>query len=312
MTKPIDLITKSLITIGALEEGEAPTASASSFAFDMLNMMLDQWSNEKMLIPYTTEIIFPLVPGQYQYTIGPGGSMGSSFTGSISGTTLTVTAIASGAITLGQTISGAGITAGTTITAFGTGAGESDPGTIGTYTVSVSQSVASTAITGYYQRPLRINSAIVRVSNLDYPVSVLSVEEYELIGLKALNGPWPRALYYQPSMPLGNIAFWPNPANGEIHLFADTVLGNFATINDTIQLAQGYQMAIVFGLAKLLLPSYGKTNEAIVAMIDEQARKGISNIKKTNMQPQQPARFDDVIVSRRGKDAGWILHGGFS
>lgn len=62
----------------------------------------------------------------------------ASFTGAISGTTLTVSAVASGTIAVGQTLVGSGITAGTTINALGTGTG----GT-GTYTVSVSQTVAS-------------------------------------------------------------------------------------------------------------------------------------------------------------------------
>jgi hypothetical protein len=68
----------------------------------------------------------------------------AEFTGSISGTTLTVTAVASGTIKVGQWISGSGITASpqTTITALGTGTG----GT-GTYTVNQSQTVSSTTIT---------------------------------------------------------------------------------------------------------------------------------------------------------------------
>lgn len=63
-------------------------------------------------------------------------------TGSIAGTTLTVTAVTSGTIQIGETLSGSGVTAGTTVTGYITGAG----GT-GTYTVSVSQTAASTTIT---------------------------------------------------------------------------------------------------------------------------------------------------------------------
>jgi subtilase family serine protease len=65
------------------------------------------------------------------------------FTGSISGTTLTVTAVAGGYAYSGETISGTGIAAGTKISANQTGAG----GT-GKYTVSISQTVASTTIDG--------------------------------------------------------------------------------------------------------------------------------------------------------------------
>jgi len=65
----------------------------------------------------------------------------ATFTGSISGTTLTVTAVSAGTVQVGQVITGTGVTAGTTITALGTGSGST-----GTYTVSASQTVASTAI----------------------------------------------------------------------------------------------------------------------------------------------------------------------
>jgi hypothetical protein len=63
---------------------------------------------------------------------------GSMFTGSMFGTTLTVTSVNYGVLQVGQTIVGLGVLAGTTITAFGTGTG----GT-GAYTISVSQTVAS-------------------------------------------------------------------------------------------------------------------------------------------------------------------------
>jgi hypothetical protein len=72
-----------------------------------------------------------------------GGAVAASVTGSISGTTLTVTAVTSGTLSVGQSISGSGMTAGTRITALGTGTG----GT-GTYTVNNSQTFASGAITG--------------------------------------------------------------------------------------------------------------------------------------------------------------------
>jgi hypothetical protein len=65
-----------------------------------------------------------------------------SYTGSISGTTLTITAVSSGSLQVGQVIAGTGIAVGTYITALGTGSGG-----VGTYTVSISQTVSSTTIT---------------------------------------------------------------------------------------------------------------------------------------------------------------------
>jgi hypothetical protein len=67
----------------------------------------------------------------------------ASVTGSIAGTILTVTAVGSGVLTVGTEVFGTGVTPGTLISALGTGTG----GT-GTYTVSRSQTVAATTITG--------------------------------------------------------------------------------------------------------------------------------------------------------------------
>lgn len=74
--------------------------------------------------------------------IGSNNDNSAVVTASIAAAVMTVTAVASGALAVGQTISGAGVTEGTTITALGSGSG----GT-GTYTVSSTQTVASTAIT---------------------------------------------------------------------------------------------------------------------------------------------------------------------
>ena len=74
----------------------------------------------------------------------------STFTGSIATTTLTVTAMLSGApIVLGMYVDGSSVTDGTYITAFGTGTG----GT-GTYTVNQSVTASSTTITGHTNIPL--------------------------------------------------------------------------------------------------------------------------------------------------------------
>lgn len=63
------------------------------------------------------------------------------FTGSISGTVLTISAVQSGAVYVGSKLFGAGVTDGTVITVLGTGTGG-----VGTYTVSPTQTVSSEPI----------------------------------------------------------------------------------------------------------------------------------------------------------------------
>lgn len=62
----------------------------------------------------------------------------AAITGTISGNTLTVSAVSAGSLAIGDAVTGAGIAANTTITAFGTGRGGD-----GTYTLSTTNSVTS-------------------------------------------------------------------------------------------------------------------------------------------------------------------------
>ena len=323
MTQPIDIITRAMKDIGAVAAGEVPTADEAQDGLDMLNDMIAQWSNENMMVFYRSEIIFQTTQNQVQYTIGPNGQVGATFTGSIAGTTLTVPAngVTAGGINIGMTLSGTGITSGTRIVGFTTGAG-GNVNEGGTYTVTPSQTAASTTITAYYERPLTIESGFVRVATmqggsniaggyLDYPVAIFSLEEYESIGIKQLNGPWAKGIYYQPSELLGTIYVYPNPSQGELHLFTQTIFRQFSNLNETIQLPQGYNMALRWCLAERLMPMFGKVNQIQVAMINGYAAQGKATVKRTNMRPAQISRYPEVLMVGRARDAGFIMDGGF-
>jgi hypothetical protein len=94
--------------------------------------------------------------------VSPQSIVPTMFTGSITGTTLTVTAMTSGVITVGAVIFGTGVTDNTIIVALGSGTGA-----LGTYTVDTSQLAASTLITanGYiYNQEDGVNDDIYPMS----------------------------------------------------------------------------------------------------------------------------------------------------
>lgn len=111
------------------------------------------------------------------------GTAAASFTGSITTTTLTVTAVASGTLQVGQTISGAGVTAGTTITALASGTGGN-----GTYTVSASQTVTSEALTAtpVYARITNLTdvSGFTQAANVIDVTDLDSVAKEKRLGLQ--------------------------------------------------------------------------------------------------------------------------------
>ena len=92
-----------------------------------------------------------------------GGTLAANFTGSVSGTTLTVSAIASGTLQVGQVITDltGNLAANTTITALGIGTGG-----VGTYSVSISQTVISETISAV--TPSNIATPRARIGSLLY------------------------------------------------------------------------------------------------------------------------------------------------
>jgi hypothetical protein len=82
-----------------------------------------------------------IVDGVYRYTWRISSPANAVFTGSTSGTTLTVTSMSSGTIAVSQSLYGIGVSAETVITALGTGTGG-----VGTYTINLSQTVTSSVL----------------------------------------------------------------------------------------------------------------------------------------------------------------------
>jgi hypothetical protein len=91
-----------------------------------------------------TNYIYMSSTGQLKLASGTTAQRAGAFsgTGSISGTTLTLSAVSSGTMYVGATITGTGVTASTRVVGLGTGTGGA-----GTYIVDTSQTVSSTTIT---------------------------------------------------------------------------------------------------------------------------------------------------------------------
>ena len=132
-------------------------------------------------------------------------SSGASVTGYISGTTLTVSSVASGHLSVEQVLSGAGVTTGTTITELLTG---TFPGTTGTYRVNFSQTAGSVgsqiAITGdairYRKNDIVKYGADLWICTTDHTSSTTFAEANWVLfvgGLEFENS-WSSSEVYQP------------------------------------------------------------------------------------------------------------------
>lgn len=124
---------------------------------------------------------------------------GAVVTGSIAANVLTVTAVSSGTLAIGQYISGSSVTAGSQIIAFGTGTG----GT-GTYTVSENSTAASTTITATAALaiPFAINGASKGAMGAITVKDGAKVGDYKLIITEIVSAAGAFTLFY----PDGTIA----------------------------------------------------------------------------------------------------------
>ena len=111
-----------------------------------------------------------------------GGTAGSNFIGSISGTTLTVTAVSGGIVALGGVLFAGGIADGTTVVKQLTPTNPT--GGVGTYQVSIAQTAAATAI--FQAGPNRVNvfAERVRVFGCDEGLHVDLPTSGDLTGLR--------------------------------------------------------------------------------------------------------------------------------
>lgn len=126
----------------AFDTAEQNPTSEGDYQFSMMATIADNITGQPApLVSFANFQTTVSAVARYRPALEFKENAGAVFTADISGTTMTVSAVASGTIKVSQQVTGTGVTAGTTISALGTGTG----GT-GTYTLSTSQTVASSTI----------------------------------------------------------------------------------------------------------------------------------------------------------------------
>lgn len=307
-----DLILGALKRINAYAPGESLASDDAQDALDTLNELLDSWSTDQASIYADAENILTFVAGQYQYSVGNYDA--GTFAGIVTNLSATITgAIVPADMIARSDITGVGIPAGTTVISTNPGAGTILMSAPGTASPGIQQ--ISYTIPGDFKipRPLRVTRSFTRIttqgtSGLDYPIEILDQGQYIDIGYKGISAPWPIALWYNPTYPLGTMYFYQNPSGaGSLHLFTDTILTRFTSLTQQVSMPQGYVRMIKWNLARELAPEYGKQ---WTPLMEDNAADAYRKVKSLNMVPTPVSNYDACLVGPY-KDAGWILNGGF-
>lgn len=142
-------------------------------------------------------------------------------------------------------------------------------------------------------RPLSIKAAFFRLGNVDYPLEIISDEEYEGIVYKTLNGSIPKYLSYDNAYPYGTIRLYPQGA-GELHLLSEKPITNISSLSTAVDLAPGWNRAIRYNLALDIAPEYGETPSPAVVEMAKQSKADVS----LSIAKNRPIKANN---SRRGR-----------
>lgn len=129
-------------------------------------------------------------------------------------------------------------------------------------------------------RPIKIIESHVRQGQIDYPSMYLAPDEvYQGLQLKTIQS-IPELLNYTNNYPYGIIKLYPYPSiDYLLFLTSEKELSRF-TLNQTVNLAPGWNRALIYNLAVELCPEYG---QKVDPMLLEIANKSKGELSKAIM-----------------------------
>lgn len=132
-------------------------------------------------------------------------------------------------------------------------------------------------------RPVKIEIAKLETQDgtpYELDMELLTEREWANISDKAQQSTLPTKLYAMGSSPLETLKLWPVPTvANKIVLYSVKTITVFTTINDSVELPQGYYSALKFNLAVELAPEYGKSPSEVTVT---KAMSTLKNLKRIN------------------------------
>lgn len=157
------------------------------------------------------------------------------------------------------------------------------------------------------ERPTKLTSAYTRdAAGIDHPMRVLlNAQDYDGIQLKSIAVPWPSAVWYEPTNPLGTLHFWPVPNGYTIYLRFWQQLQRFDSLTEQIELPIGYKEAIGLNLA-IKCEDFGGT---VTPALEGLARTSYGRLKAFNR--KTPSSSIEIAYMNRNRPYN-IMSDGYS
>lgn len=133
-------------------------------------------------------------------------------------------------------------------------------------------------------RPVTIDSAYIRWNSLDYPLALVTTDQYDQIPLKTSPNQIPYAMSVNAGFPLTTIKLFPTPNDSTAQIFIESrkEFTAFTSLPQQVNLPPGYVRALRYNLAIELAPENGVQPNPLVMRHASNAKKWL---KRTNYQP---------------------------
>ena len=143
------------------------------------------------------------------------------------------------------------------------------------------------------QRPQDIDDAYCTFSGVDFPIKVISQEQYNEINLKSMAQPIVERLLYVNEFPLGIVTVWPVPTQAiPITLTMPRILTFPVAATDVLTGPPGYMKALRYCLAVEFAPEFGIEASPTVLQVASDAK---GDYKRANI-PIVEAKYDDALT----------------
>lgn len=137
--------------------------------------------------------------------------------------------------------------------------------------------------TAYPVRPGQIDMVSVLVNSNELPIEILNDEQWRDIVYKPVTSTFPLQMWANGNYPLDTLYFFPTPtAVNSLVLYVWGQTSDFADVNTTVTLPQGYEEAVVLNLAIRLAPGYGRQASPSTIALAKEAK---ARIKRMNWEP---------------------------
>ncbi len=142
-------------------------------------------------------------------------------------------------------------------------------------------------------RPLRLLNAAILSGGVEYPLKVLTPQEWADTAQKTLTSTIPTRVYLDPTMTTATVYLWPVPSATVTFVpYSEKPLTAFALSSTTFTFPPGYYRALRYNLAIEIATEYGKAVSAEVAKIAGDSKEIIqrANIKPLYLDASEPSR----------------------